>query len=367
MTVSSSARLDPISWTLADLLSSLRYWAFVLAVVLAACVARSFSSLMPMLASQMGSTASEIGVLSMGMVAGWSIGGVLALLVMPRHPRMALALPLIVLAALFMGAATSSAFWLFSPIVVLQGVCIGAFTMMSVVAVAGVLAGCGMSRSDFIQALALPILMVGTIPDGVMMLSAALAAERQFQDFAMIWTLVLIVAIALLSSARGLAFDELPRRRHSPLACRDRSPLRVAVIALLPALCALVLMATSSRTGLTAQWNDTMLAVVRTGAWTLSIASLVYALYWIFRIHGEVASLKPSAGLFTPRAAVCLTLFVPLGFLLVLNTLGGVLRAHAHGAGQRPGPHGRWLAFWSVVMAPVAMAMLQGAVNRQRR
>lgn len=93
------------------------------------------------------------------------------------------------------------------------------------------------------------------------------------------------------------------------------------------------------------------------------IVGLIFSTFWIYRIHGEVAYVQPSAKLFTPRAALLFFLIVPLSTPLLLLSLHSVLQdawaqrdSTCHQTKSRFG-------MWCLLFPPIAMGMIQEQLN----
>ncbi|VFR53029.1 hypothetical protein BRI6_2572 [plant metagenome] len=360
-----STDLKPRAWTLAELFSTGRYWGFVAAVVLAAMAMRNLYTMLPILVSEAGAGYSIMQFLSAGSILGWTVGAMAAMLLAPRWPRLTLALPLVaftagVAAGLLLPLAGGLGVYLF-----FMGLCGSIFTAAAAVTVAGVLAGRHLSTSDFVLAFMLPVLYMGTFPEFVM--AAAVYMEIYMDEPQGVMTGMLVfavLAVLVLLLTPAFAFDGTARTRHVPLAYRRRSPALVAIIGLLPAVFFGVYLA-----ALLAQWQGAgmgarMLPALRGLAIGVGIGAAVYLVHWAYRIHGEIAGQGASRQLLTPLAAALITLLVPLGYFVLLTVLGAVLRERA---GAQPATRAlsrRWLAFWTIMAPPVAMAMIQSAVNR---
>lgn len=134
---------------------------------------------------------------------------------------------------------------------------------------------------------------------------------------------VLFVALVVLLPASAALFSEPPSLRGASLPIVRRGPVAVAFLCLIP----------------------------------------FYHLYWLFRAHGEVASLAPSRLLLSPRMAVGMA-FVPLMFPILTTTLIDQLNARALKVQNRRlrSPVGVFL--WSLFLPPVGIAFVQSAMNR---
>jgi hypothetical protein len=89
-----------------------------------------------------------------------------------------------------------------------------------------------------------------------------------------------------------------------------------------------------------------------------------YGLYWLYRSHGEVASVAPSRNLLSPRAALWGSLFVPFLAFVAMASLVDALNARCSALG-RPRVRSPVAVFlWSLFFAPVAVGLVQAGINR---
>jgi hypothetical protein len=93
----------------------------------------------------------------------------------------------------------------------------------------------------------------------------------------------------------------------------------------------------------------------------------VYGWYWAFRwvylVHGEVATLAPSRSLMSPRGAVGVA-FIPLYSPVLNTTLADALNQRAVQRGEKRALRPWVVCLWSILFAPVAMGLIQSALNR---
>ncbi|CDZ64304.1 hypothetical protein [Neorhizobium galegae] len=95
----------------------------------------------------------------------------------------------------------------------------------------------------------------------------------------------------------------------------------------------------------------------------ICIAAFIYLAYWVYRIHGEMAGPEPSQRLLTPLAAMFIAILVPLGLPILVMTLGDLLNDRARSRGEGRLVSIAWLAVWSLILPPVAIALIQSAAN----
>lgn len=364
MTTLNSRATEGAGWTAADILSTSRYWGLVLGVLLGAMAMRGLYASVPMVLTKTGAGYEAMGFVSSGSMLGWVVGGMVAMLLMPGRAKLALILPVAVFAAVMAGIAALPVLWTWIPLLFLLGVCSSAFALLSIAAVASTLLGARLSKTDFLLVLSLPLLLLGIVPEIAVMASVWTAAAGYLSPLA--YGLLACAALALLVLGVGkphtLAGDAPVR--HKPLTYHHRSPLLIALIGLAPLCFAGLYQGTYMAVMRGEHVEALTLLVLQILAILVSLLAAVYLLYWLYRIHGEAAGQAPSRQLLSPRAALFIAWLVPLGYFLVIIALGRVLRERTLAQPATAPLSGRWLAFWAIVVPPVAMAMLQGAVNR---
>lgn len=89
-----------------------------------------------------------------------------------------------------------------------------------------------------------------------------------------------------------------------------------------------------------------------------------YGLYWLYRLHGEVAAVAPSRALLSPRAAAFGSLFVPFLWLAAMASLVDALNDVRRRRGEPPLRSAVTVFVWSLCFVPVAVGMVQSALNR---
>jgi len=134
----------------------------------------------------------------------------------------------------------------------------------------------------------------------------------------------LFLGILLLLPVKPILFQEAPAERGYALEPTQREPLGVAILCFIP----------------------------------------FYGLYWLYRVHGEITQLAPSRTILSPRGAVLAGLFAPLLLPVMLTSLMDALNQRAIDTGKatyRPS----WTVFLSsLVFFPIAVALLQTALNK---
>jgi MFS family permease len=349
------------SWTLADILSTYRYWALFLTSLFLALGAQSFSIGLPTFLQRTAGTAVTLGFFYSTSSFGWLIGGAVAVVAAARSPKLAL-LPFILLCIISIALLLVPAVWNSALLLGLSGLCMGSVRIAALAVTASVLASGRSAKIDFAAAFVLMTAgsLIGTAFAGV---AVSLIYDSDGVN-TVFWFPLICYGCAFLAPAfaRPLDFDGSPRIRYAPLAFRRRSPLLIGSIAILipvvVVLCLVLLYeARFSDT------NDTVL-VVALCIWLVCLCAGIYLLYCCYRIHGELAGQEPSQRLLTPVAATLITIFIPLGMVAVLATLGDVLNARAQRDGGKRALSMTWLTVWAIFAPPIAVAMIQNALNK---
>lgn len=89
-----------------------------------------------------------------------------------------------------------------------------------------------------------------------------------------------------------------------------------------------------------------------------------YGLYWLYRMHGEVATTKQSRTLLSPRAALFACMFVPFLAPVAMASLIEVLNEQRIAIGRPVFQSPVKIFVWTLFLPPVAAAMIQSAFNQ---
>ncbi|AOF92244.1 MFS transporter [Sinorhizobium sp. RAC02] len=354
-----------VEWTLADFLSTYRYWAVFLSSLFLAIAGGGFGAMLPLILQSNGSSTQAIGIFYFASTVGWIVGAFLAFVVASRNGRPALIVPLVFCAVFAAGLVSAPALWGSPMFLFAFGLVLGTVRAVYPLAIAIFLAGGRPGKIDFGCALALmstTILASGFAPIGASLLYAL---DQGGLPLVLGFLACLTLAVILLLPAGQLAFDEPPVARHKPLAPRRRPPLLVAIILLFPPILILVTVLgvyLSQASGFDVTYSPVML-LVSILVLGICIAAFIYLSYWVYRIHGELAGARPSRRLLTPLAAMFIAILVPLGLPILIMTLGDLLNDRARERGEGRLVSIAWLAVWSLILPPVAIAMIQNAAN----
>lgn len=353
-------------WTLADFLDTYRYWALFLASLLLALGGEGLNTVLPLISRETGSSHQTIAIFYLGSNAGWIIGAFLAFVVASRQGRPALIVPLVVCALVAVSVVPAPSLWASPVFLFLFGLSFGTARAVFPLAIAIFLVGGRPGKIDFGCALTLmstTILTAAFAPIGA---SWLYQSEQGGLPVILGFLSCLVIAVILLLPARRLAFDEMPRQRHRPIAPQERSPFMVAAILIAPlALIFLLSLVYGFQGGdIEASGYFEITLIFALLVLAVTIAAFIYLAYWCYRIHGELAGAAPSQRLLTPLTAMLIAILVPLGLPILLMTLGDLLNDRGRESG-----HGRpisiaWLALWSFLFPPVAIALVQNAANR---
>lgn len=361
------ATSDRTVWTLADFLSSYRFWALFAASLMVVMAEQGLSTVFPLVLRQIGGSEASIGVFFFGITAGWVVGAFLAFVVASRSGRPALVWPLGVCSGLALITVAMPDFWAMPVFLLLFGLAFGALRGVFALAIAIFLFGGRSTRIDFGCALTL---MSTTILFGF---TSPLLSSLLYQSGGGAAALILGfavcmgVAILMLTLARRLDFDDMPRPRHRPLPVHHRSPVAVALILAAPTLLSIGLFIAANLLQEIDGRSDTSHAislVLALFSFLLAIGVFIYLAYWAYHIHGELAGAAPSQRLLTPLAGMLVAILVPLGLPILLMTLADLVNDRAQAKGQPKLVSIGWLALWSLVFPPVAIGMIQHAANR---
>ncbi len=354
-----------IRWTLADFLSTYRFWALFVASLCVATASHSMSVFMPLVLGQAGISHSDIGIFFAVLQFGWIFGAVFAFMIVPRAGRTALIIPLLACGLLlgtvsFVPTALTSAVFL-APF----GLAFGTLQTLFTFAAFVFLSAGRATKVDFASA----AVIIGAA--SFLSFLAPVVGSLLFLDPEKPAKLILAMlgmmglALIVLIVSRRLAFDDAPRPRHKPLTPKRRSPFLVVFLATLPLMVVavvftIVVAQRFSLFGSASMITHPLILLVP----VLLILWAAYAAYWLFRIHGELAGAQASQRLLTPGAGLAIGLLAPLGLPVLLMTLGDLLNARARDAGK-PRAVPIWaVGIFSILFSPIAMALIQHGANK---
>jgi len=312
-------------WTWADLLSTYRYWGLFLAYVFSEAAAQSMYSFVFI-------RFREVGFEEYSRIAGVSrfVWVLLVLLLAWIAIRTRPVRVLLIVAIL---AAATSLVWFIPgvPITVVGALTLlfvpllnGLLLVVLVAALAGARGGYATTLVGFGLAWIIGLLFAF----GITPLTGEMVSESGPAAANWCVTLLLVAVAIVLIPVRGELFTADPPPRGRALAPVQRDPVLTAIL-----------------------------------SWLLPF----YVVYWLYRIHGEEAHLRPSRQLLSPRAAAWIAVIPVLGDLMLPIMLSTLADHHNEvaaeaGAGrvQRP-----WVAFlWTLLILPVAVGMLQSNLNK---
>lgn len=352
-------------WTLADLLSSYRFWALYLATLFATIGVQILNLSLPLISSSLGATYQEIGIFSLGSNVGLILGAFTAFSVAGRRPRASLMIPLIVAAAVALAFLQVPGLWTSPLLLFAMGATIGTVHTLFPLATATFLVGARPSKIDFGCALAL--LSMTSLSTTAASFMPVYQNDRSGETVIFALLACLVLAAIVLAPVRDLDFSKAPRPRHKAFAPRRRSPLLIAIIYILPiiALLRLLFVAASGQgESLESPSYGPFGSVASLAIFLVAIVMLIYLAYWVYRIHGELAGVAASQRLLTPFSAMCIAILIPLGLPVILMTLADLINDRARENGTKPLISIAVVVILSLVFPPLAIALVQYGANK---
>lgn len=314
----------PVSWTWADLLSTYRYWGLFFAYVLTMTAEQAFFSFAP--AVFHGLFFSSFGEIESTARLFWiPLSLLLSWVAIRTRPKVVL----LITGAVTVAAVLAATFLSPSPTLSLF---LEAFTIpllayvIFLVFLTLIASSHGSAQTMLI---AIGLAWATNVVFSMLLFEGIGKATELFGSAAAaVIVILLVVGVLLLLPVNGAFFQGEPPARGRVMEPAERAPIAAAL---------------------------------------LSLFVPFYLLYWVYRIHGEEAWLRPSARLLTPRAAAWILVIPVLGglmFPVMLSTLADHHNEVAAEAGigrlQRP-----WAMFLcGLLCGPVAVGVIQSSLNR---
>ena len=318
----AAAAPPPASWTWADQLSSWRFWALLIAYVLVDVFSGAArGSVLLDLRISSGLSLAELGNTR-------QVGAVSALLCLPLawlaikwKPLLAMVLlAALTFCGLLVVMQEGLPLWGMSIGWALHGLAGGALVFILPAVIAGGRGGA--------EAYLIPFGIVATLGFAGGTLSNGLAGFSydlwEMRSVPYLAAAAVLVSAALLLTLPAQMFAGPPPERGYALTPRSRPPLQVALLFLVP----------------------------------------FYGLYWLYRVHGEVAAVAPSRALMSPRGALLGGIFIPFLWLFAVASLAEVLQRKYQENGLPAPPSVLGTSLWALFLPPVAAALLQSRLNR---
>lgn len=352
-------------FTMADFLSTYRYWALFLSLLLASFGAEGLNFFLPLVSNLAGISSENVGIYFLGSTFGLIVGAFVAFIVAVCQGRAALIAAILVCCLVTAGFLVMPVAWGSLALLFLFGVTVGTVRAVFPLAIPIILVGGRPGKLDFASILVLmsaTILVSRFAPLGSGMLSVF-----DKEGLSIVWAYLgcLVLAVVVLLPARRLDFDGSPRHRHQPLPPRRRSPVMVAAILLAPLILFLLTGLGGRFLQVTTLGNAGPLALILSFlSLCVALGAVIYLAYWVYRIHGELAGAQASQRLLTPRAAALIAIFVPFGLPILMMTLGDLLNDRARDRGRAASVSLPWLAVGSFLVPPLAIALIQNTANR---
>lgn len=313
------------TWTWADLFSSYRFWGLFSAFVLAGSASelhfifdfQRFHDLKMDAVEHIESITRLIWI-PLSLVVAW--------IAVRSRPKVVLLVIGAVGAAAFLSTLIPDSPSLYGLVIESLFVPLLAGTM-SILLPALIGGACGKS-SSIVVALGLALTFDSLFAFASIYLSSEAVQRFSAPAGAWIGFVLILVAVILLIPIRGELFTVAPPERGRSFAPVSRDPVVTAL---------------------------------------LSCFVPFYILYWLYRIHGEEAHVKPSRNLLSPRAAVWISVIPVINELMIpflLSTLADhnneVSESSGGGRVQRP-----WVAFLcGLLFVPVGVGLVQASLNK---
>lgn len=321
--MSSESVKRPAAWTWADQVSTWRFWGLLLAYLLAVPLADAamFQSL-PFWREIAGLGNAEYGALLATRHVATGFGLCLAWVAVKWRPKVALVL-LVALKAcglVLLFYVNVGSFGTRTAGAVLTGLSTGAIAL----AVPALIAGGRRGAEAFVVSFGL-VFTFGVVA-GLLANHAVGAGVREWGVWGVAYMALIPVVVSafILSTVGSALFAGQPPERGYTLAPAARKPVVAALLSVVPP----------------------------------------YALYWLYRIHGEVAAVAPSRDLLSPRAALFSSLFVPFLALFAMTSLIDALNCRRKDLGEPRLRSPITIFVWTLFFAPVAVALIQSGINR---
>lgn len=339
------------SWTFADLASTYRFWALIVATVAVTFGAQAIEVVLIWLPHRNELSPDGHAMYVSSQVTGNSVGVLLGLLL--AYAKSVRGLLAIIAACVLVFAAMAfagdAAGWEIIYLTTFISRAVATAVWFSVLAY---VSGGAADRLAFAGGVAVATVSFSLATSFGGAVSGMLMTQFSSMGCIIAGLAALALALLLLALVRGTLFETAPVPRHHPLRPTGRVGATVAMVTAVPWLAAAGL-------ALLGGFGIGSFALVGAAA---IVVGMVATAYWLYRVHGESASLYPTQKLFTPRGALLMYLLVPMALPILLLCLGGVLREARAQRGEQP-RSAAWFNAWCVVFPPIAMAMAQEALN----
>ncbi|HEV2502388.1 MAG TPA: hypothetical protein VGV39_04905 [Mesorhizobium sp.] len=352
-------------FTMADFLSTYRYWALFFSSLFMAFGGEGLSTFFPLALQRTGISAQGVGIFFIGSTLGLVVGALVALIAAMRQGRTVLIVSILVCGLATAGFLVMPVAWGSPVLLFLFGLVVGTVRAVFPLAIAIILVSGRPGKFDFACVFVLMSATILVSRFAPMATGLLYAFDRD--GLLIVWLLLgcVVLAALVLLPAQPLDFGEAPRHRHEPLPPKQRSPLMIAVILLAPPILFLLMGLVARFLQVSTFGNASPLALILSFLLLCAaVGSVIYLAYWVYRIHGELAGAQASQRLLTPRAATLVAILAPFGLPILAVTLGDLLNDRARDKGQAALVSLPWLAVWSFVLPPLAIALVQNAANR---
>ena len=313
-----------VTWTWADLFSTYRFWGLFAVFVLAGSASELhfFFDFQRFHDSTMDTVEHIMGVTRLIWVP---LSLVLAWIAVRTRPKVVLLVVAALAAAAFLTTLIPDSPSMFG--LVLESILVPLLSGIMVILVPVLIGGACGSIASILVAFGLAITFDTLAESGVVPLVGSTIDHYGGAAGGWIGFALILISIVLLIPIQGNLFAVPPPERSRSFAPVHRDPIVAAL---------------------------------------LGCFVPFYAVYWLYRIHGEEAYVKPSRKLLSPRVAAWISVIPFISELMIpfmLSTLADhnneVSESSGGGRVQRP-----WAAFlWGLLLPPVAIAIIQSKLN----
>lgn len=311
------------SWTWADQISTYRFWGLLIFYFLSTICVGILSSFMALfLTRTLGLEFKDVGitlaVMSIASLFGFYIawgaihGKTVAVLVIAGVLQLlgALLMTITSLSSITILRLVGASFF---------GLGVGTITL----AIPSIVSGGRGGNKTFVISFGI-VFLVTHIGELLAPVLGTFALATNLDKIGIYLSACMILGIIALLPVKSSLFNVPPPQRNYPIMPTYRNPISVAVLCLIP----------------------------------------FYWFYWLYKAHGEVASIAPSRNILSPQASWLASMLIPLAYPIIITSLTDALNMRALELGK-PSYRSSWVTFLSAfIFLPIALALVQSDLNK---